>query len=192
MFVGSSRPNEPDVREPPHIVPSQYSPSDNRFHRRAVSADDIKPPAPQPPRQYFPESPPLPMSYDHHMSYSGLPSVTGEFHSPRPDISLQQYAISPDPPPGVHAHSPSRSPLSYGVASNAPGYGALVYEQLQGPLQHQHDLPNAWPGSSQSILKLSTIKKNNEKKQTLACLFCRERKIACGRPAEGSIDPTCK
>ncbi|KAF8652860.1 hypothetical protein AX16_004109 [Volvariella volvacea WC 439] len=29
------------------------------------------------------------------------------------------------------------------------------------------------------------------KKQTLACLFCRERKIACGRPAEGSLDPTC-
>jgi len=24
-----------------------------------------------------------------------------------------------------------------------------------------------------------------------ACYFCRERKIACGRPAEGSADPTC-
>jgi hypothetical protein len=30
------------------------------------------------------------------------------------------------------------------------------------------------------------------KKPSLACTFCRERKIACGRPAEGSIDPTCK
>ncbi|KAG9227042.1 hypothetical protein CCMSSC00406_0010004 [Pleurotus cornucopiae] len=40
--------------------------------------------------------------------------------------------------------------------------------------------------------KLSTIKKNAEKKQILACLFCRERKIACGRPPEGSEDPTCK
>ncbi|KAF8187433.1 hypothetical protein BJ912DRAFT_1059786 [Pholiota molesta] len=29
------------------------------------------------------------------------------------------------------------------------------------------------------------------KKPSLACTFCRERKIACGRPAEGSIDPTC-
>ncbi|KAL4261953.1 Zn(2)-C6 fungal-type domain-containing protein [Pleurotus pulmonarius] len=39
--------------------------------------------------------------------------------------------------------------------------------------------------------KLSAIKKNAEKKQILACLFCRERKIACGRPPEGSEDPTC-
>ncbi|KIL57414.1 hypothetical protein M378DRAFT_87984 [Amanita muscaria Koide BX008] len=30
------------------------------------------------------------------------------------------------------------------------------------------------------------------KKQNLACLFCRDRKIACGRPAEGSLDQTCK
>ncbi|KZP20265.1 hypothetical protein FIBSPDRAFT_742488 [Athelia psychrophila] len=30
-----------------------------------------------------------------------------------------------------------------------------------------------------------------EKKQALACLFCRERKIACGRPEAGSDDPTC-
>ncbi|KAJ4473160.1 hypothetical protein J3R30DRAFT_3296896 [Lentinula aciculospora] len=29
------------------------------------------------------------------------------------------------------------------------------------------------------------------KKQTLACLFCRERKIACGRPVPGSFDTTC-
>ncbi|KAF8073461.1 hypothetical protein FPV67DRAFT_1477952 [Lyophyllum atratum] len=26
---------------------------------------------------------------------------------------------------------------------------------------------------------------------SLACFFCRERKIACGRPAEGSADPRC-
>lgn len=36
-------------------------------------------------------------------------------------------------------------------------------------------------------------KKSNEvKKMNLACLFCRERKIACGRPKDGSIDQTCK
>jgi hypothetical protein len=51
------------------------------------------------------------------------------------------------------------------------------------------------PGSSQSVLKLNSHSKKagtSEKKQTLACLFCRERKIACGRPAEGSADSTCK
>lgn len=30
------------------------------------------------------------------------------------------------------------------------------------------------------------------KKPSLACEFCKERKIACGRPPEGSEDPTCK
>ncbi|KAJ7785160.1 hypothetical protein DFH07DRAFT_717930, partial [Mycena maculata] len=29
------------------------------------------------------------------------------------------------------------------------------------------------------------------KKQALSCFFCRERKIACGRPEEGSKDTTC-
>ena len=31
-----------------------------------------------------------------------------------------------------------------------------------------------------------------DKKQTLACLFCRGRKIACGPPLPGSPDRTCK
>ena len=32
----------------------------------------------------------------------------------------------------------------------------------------------------------------SDKKQTLACLFCRGRKIACGPPLLGSPDRTCK
>ncbi|KAF8622496.1 hypothetical protein AX15_006968 [Amanita polypyramis BW_CC] len=46
---------------------------------------------------------------------------------------------------------------------------------------------------SQGVLKTIMMKKGGSepKKQNLACLFCRERKIACGRPAEGSLDPTC-
>jgi hypothetical protein len=50
-------------------------------------------------------------------------------------------------------------------------------------------------GPSQSVLKLNHhVKKTgaSEKKQYLACLFCRERKIACGGPVEGSADSTCK
>ncbi|KAI0039979.1 hypothetical protein FA95DRAFT_1452543, partial [Auriscalpium vulgare] len=29
------------------------------------------------------------------------------------------------------------------------------------------------------------------KKPALACLFCRERKIACGPPVPGSNNPSC-
>jgi hypothetical protein len=40
---------------------------------------------------------------------------------------------------------------------------------------------------------LSGKKGNDVRRQpSLACFFCRERKIACGRPAEGSTDRTCK
>ncbi|KIJ61988.1 hypothetical protein HYDPIDRAFT_42253 [Hydnomerulius pinastri MD-312] len=47
-----------------------------------------------------------------------------------------------------------------------------------------------WPISDDSIMK--GVKKGAEqKKQALACLFCRERKIACGRPAAHSQDQTC-
>ncbi|KAJ7093514.1 hypothetical protein C8R44DRAFT_595534, partial [Mycena epipterygia] len=34
-------------------------------------------------------------------------------------------------------------------------------------------------------------KDGRSKRQALACLFCRARKIACGRPNDGSGDQTC-
>ena len=58
--------------------------------------------------------------------------------------------------------------------------------------QQQPSSPTPFPGSSQSVLKLTTTKKVAEKKQALACLFCRERKIACGRPDADNEDQTCK
>ncbi|KAF8331211.1 hypothetical protein F5887DRAFT_998849 [Amanita rubescens] len=46
---------------------------------------------------------------------------------------------------------------------------------------------------NQGVLKTIMMKRggSEQKKQNLACLFCRERKIACGRPPEGSDDPSC-
>lgn len=40
--------------------------------------------------------------------------------------------------------------------------------------------------------RLTPMRKMAEKKPTLACLFCRGRKIACGPPIPGSKDKTCK
>jgi hypothetical protein len=44
------------------------------------------------------------------------------------------------------------------------------------------------------VNKALTGKKGNDvrRQPSLACFFCRERKIACGRPAEGTTDRTCK
>jgi hypothetical protein len=48
---------------------------------------------------------------------------------------------------------------------------------------------------NKGVLKTIMMKRggSEQKKQNkLACLFCRERKIACGRPPDGSDDPSCK
>ena len=47
---------------------------------------------------------------------------------------------------------------------------------------------------SQGVLKTIMMKRveSVQKQYDPACLFCRERKIACGRPPQGSDDRTCK
>ena len=40
--------------------------------------------------------------------------------------------------------------------------------------------------------RLPTTKRRARRKPTIACLFCRERKIACSAPPVGSADMTCK
>ncbi|KAI6112857.1 hypothetical protein F5141DRAFT_743038 [Pisolithus sp. B1] len=50
---------------------------------------------------------------------------------------------------------------------------------------------NATWSNPDDPLSKSTKKGGEQKKQALACLFCRERKIACGRPSAHSPDQTC-
>jgi hypothetical protein len=112
-----------------------------------------------------------------------------------------------------------RTDRSQNRASDAPATGSSSLRAVESPTHHRHTTPSPVSrGSSservaaatttgrqrqtkssltgatqQSILKLPMARKSNvERKQTLACLFCRERKIACGRPPEGSPDDTCK
>jgi hypothetical protein len=42
------------------------------------------------------------------------------------------------------------------------------------------------------VRKMPSVGSSAGKKLGLACLFCRERKIACGRPSESNPDQTCK
>lgn len=51
-------------------------------------------------------------------------------------------------------------------------------------------IPNQKAG--QGVLKLPSTKRSARRKPAIACLFCRERKIACGAPPVGSADTTCK
>ncbi|KAJ7658286.1 hypothetical protein DFH06DRAFT_448604 [Mycena polygramma] len=66
-------------------------------------------------------------------------------------------------------------------------YHSYQYHNLTSPAGPVSDHPP--PG----ILKFAEAprKDGRSKRQALACLFCRERKIACGRPADGSPTKTC-
>ncbi|KAK6985114.1 hypothetical protein R3P38DRAFT_3102056, partial [Favolaschia claudopus] len=71
---------------------------------------------------------------------------------------------------------------SYVVTTNTkPSYSS---ETLPFPSSRGYDI--------QPRFKFSHAKAGGlTKKQPLSCYFCRERKIACGRPEDGSIDGTC-
>lgn len=72
------------------------------------------------------------------------------------------------------------------------------------PVARPRSLSRGWSPPRRSIsprsasIRLSPLPPSKrvpvpaEKKPTLACLFCRGRKIACGPPLPGSPDKTCK
>ncbi|KAH0836573.1 hypothetical protein J3R83DRAFT_8273 [Lanmaoa asiatica] len=51
-------------------------------------------------------------------------------------------------------------------------------------------MPTTWSIPDDQVNK-GAKKPGEQKKQALACLFCRERKIACGRPPAHNPDQTC-
>jgi len=62
-------------------------------------------------------------------------------------------------------------------------------------IRHSHTTPGpaTWSAPGNPLVKARSPRKTSEQKlQALACLFCRERKIACGRPSAHSPDQTCK
>ncbi|KAJ7143854.1 hypothetical protein C8R44DRAFT_602571 [Mycena epipterygia] len=54
---------------------------------------------------------------------------------------------------------------------------------------HPYPDGHQWP----QTFKITEVKQIGPKKQTLACFFCRSRKIACSpKPVEGTDDRTCE
>ncbi|KAG2749113.1 hypothetical protein P692DRAFT_20732829 [Suillus brevipes Sb2] len=65
-------------------------------------------------------------------------------------------------------------------------------EEITRHSQTVSSVPATWSAPVEPVMKVSASRKTGEqKKQALACLFCRERKIACGRPPAHSPDQTC-
>ena len=118
-------------------------------------------------------------------SVAPLPSLTVAIP---PAARTTEQAEQPSPHTPSTSRSQPHSPCSPRPSKN----------HAQRVLARQHRSPSPRmtlrPPSrtSMRITPLPGTKRQLERKPPLACLFCRARKIACGAPAPGSTDRTCK
>jgi len=127
-----------------------------------------------------------------------VPSQNDVLHERRGSLHAgeSQDALRSPPNPVRHSLSPDSSLLRDEVrsATHQPNKRPHRSEEI---VRHSHSHttsgPATWSVPGESVMKVSAARKTGEqKKQALACLFCRERKIACGRPSAHSPDQTCK
>ncbi|KIL66535.1 hypothetical protein M378DRAFT_367010 [Amanita muscaria Koide BX008] len=143
-----------------------------------VSANVSTPLSPPPLQTWTPLPPPSSASSkSSHRSSRSTASTTN-----RP-VKTEAREVSPSdllstPPPKRASGSPVR-----GMSSSRSASSESRRSRTLSPSSR-----------NQGVLKTIMMKRGGSepKKQNLACLFCRERKIACGRPTEGSLDQTCK
>ncbi|KAH9023339.1 hypothetical protein EDB85DRAFT_327538 [Lactarius pseudohatsudake] len=103
-------------------------------------------------------------------------------HPPPPSLAIPgQLAYSP----GARDPTPLSSSFSSDIGTPTSSTNGASSSQVPPPAS----APN--PKAGQGVLKLPSTKRSARRKPAIACLFCRERKIACGAPPVGSADPTC-
>lgn len=171
------------------------------------------------PAAYYPEPSPTEerSSSSQLYSFSTSRSDYGELSSPTCYAdSYQQSPVAVAPPrtESPMAHLPyqdtdirsrngshSISPVTY-VSTKSGPYTTLPQLPLNMPVQHpqpvyaslrqqasQQRQPISIPIPSHSP---PLVEDTPKKPLTLACFFCRKRKIACGSPPQGAKDRTCK
>jgi hypothetical protein len=138
-----------------------------------------------------PPSPHYPGSYGHHNHLDSM------YHDslvlPRPasyqDSFVHQRPVNNwgYPPPAPPAALPSISQNSRYTMTRTPSPSTSHLMNTFGQFPGPEDL-RRWPHR----FKINQVKKVGAKKQMMACLFCRERKIGCSRPPEDAPDQTCK
>ncbi|KAF7979789.1 hypothetical protein HWV62_40832 [Athelia sp. TMB] len=130
--------------------------------------------------------------------------VPSQAHLPPPRLYQPFYQDhAPHPRRAVDPDAPFVSPLTAGIpplTQRGEGKGQGRGEKLGGHASLGSGLGSIAIGKEREggregvdvgarVAAAGALRP--EKKQALACLFCRERKIACGRPEAGSADPTC-
>lgn len=149
--------------------------------------------------------------YEHHQAYSSSPSYysasPGDNH-PRATRASGSAPVRRSPSPmghlpyeDVQTYMPRTycSPASQAYMYDAHQHHHAPVEQPQPLYAHPHPYstlpahqhyptPIAIPASRSPPL----VEDAPKKPLTLACFFCRKRKIACGSPPPGKKDRTCK
>ncbi|KJA21324.1 hypothetical protein HYPSUDRAFT_67846 [Hypholoma sublateritium FD-334 SS-4] len=113
------------------------------------------------------------------------------------DVSIPPVAptaqASPDEVPQKQSPKPAATSSANGQRP-APKLTMPAKVKLIAPQPQSANLkpPATSAASSSKSSKAPSRSTTTEQKKTiLPCNFCKERKIACGRPPEGSADPTC-
>lgn len=125
-----------------------------------------------------------------------LPSPTSPLSPSSPVEGAQPYSLSTPNVPSL-GHTSDLIPINPASRSKSRRH-TLPIPENENSRAFYYKLPRT--GSSQSAAPPSYHRrpppppsKAEEKKQpTLACFFCRGRKIACGAPEPDSADRTCK
>jgi hypothetical protein len=173
------------------IIPSQQS-SLSPQHR----------PQPEPPiMDYLPSpsspAPPSHISMTQQASFdAALPEAQSDQWrlSENVDTPWQYEPLPQSPTTSTDSHPFSSQPLH---ASQGAVYRPGRSQSYSHFHPGRHSIrPPGWPmvRTPSPHIQFSPLpsKRQAEKKPLLACLFCRGRKIACGPPDPGSLDPTCK
>lgn len=174
-----------DYTESPHFgLTSDFSSQQNMPEE--YQNDLYLPSSPLPYADDFPPS--FPSS---SASYSVAPAVQN--HDLRVPITYTPYnsgEIKSQPSWGSQSQSFTDSRMS---SPSDPYDFSVGYARLQGPRSTDSHFNQPDPQYVSAAVDAGFTRLNDvPKKQTLACHFCRERKIACGRPVPGSLETTCK
>lgn len=144
-----------------------------------------------------------PISDDHRSSYSELSAHVAYFSQlSETSRSISKHTTNCSSPV-VHESTCYQLPLPTSQAQGSSAPNSLHMDNKIPSSSPEPDeaasellspLASTSIGRSKFSLKeLSGRKRSDEKKPlSLACFFCRERKIACGRPEEGNMDMACK
>ncbi|KAF8233666.1 hypothetical protein L208DRAFT_879138 [Tricholoma matsutake] len=180
--------------------PRYYSADRSVLHAPMAVTEPIRPFSPPPTHRSNHQ--PLPARF--HSSYSELSAnvaflseIKSQSTSSSKGSSAENFSEPSTPAATSRALQPESRLETSTVTPTEPPTNRLATQPR--PIVRRKNLPDGErrngtpsPRASGNLKMLSGKKGNDVRRQpSLACFFCRERKIACGRPAEGSVDRTC-